>query len=118
MQRGESPLREWECEGHAPHAFALAFSPAGRTFTSGFIRNKQECVTPVYYTGVIALRADFDLTPGLTQGTSAALVGRAVQGSSRFAVVDWGEVLRGGLEEICFVPERGREDLILGICWV
>lgn len=57
--------------------------------------------------------------------TGAALVWRARvgQGSAgeqlaRFAVVDWGEVLRGGLEEICFVPERGREDLILGICWV
>lgn len=98
MQRGESPLREWECEGHAPHAFALAFSPAGRTFTSGFIRNKQECVTPVYYTGVTAFRAVFDLAPGLPRGTSAALVGRGSAGEqlARFAVVDWGKCCGDG----------------------
>lgn len=73
-------------------------------------RIKEECVTPLYYSGVIALARI--LTVLLT-----LIFALAVTGLARFAVVDWGEVLRGGLEEICFAPERGREDLILGICW-
>lgn len=41
--------------------------------------------------------------------------GSAGEQLARFAVVDWGEVLRGGLEEICFVPERGRSVLGQGL---
>lgn len=58
----------------------------------------------------------FALCPGVPRLLVRARVGQGSAGEqlARFAVVDWGEVLRGGLEEICFVPERGREDLILG----
>ena len=81
----------------------LPLAPQGARLLPDFIRNKQECVTPVYYTGVIALRADFDLAVDLVfcPVTGAALVGLT---ASR----GWpGEVLRLVPWEICQVPWRG-----------
>lgn len=73
-------------------------------------RIKEECVTPLYYSGVIALRADFDRALDLdfalcpvswcAPSTVRARVGQGSAGEqlARFAVVDWGkccgEVLR------------------------
>ena len=52
--------------GTPPASLTLTF-PVGAHGLLPIYRNKQECVTPVYYTGVTAFRADFDLVfcPGI-----------------------------------------------------